>query len=148
MKTPYILLLITTLFVAGLLFLLVFILKAQKTPTPPTQEQKKETPAAITSFSPKNDPTIQFLPIQQISVSFNRPVDPSSVKITTSPMTEIRTRQGSNAATLIISARPAWKEGVTTITISSIGELPLAPPFIYQLKTGFPPAAPPDAKGI
>lgn len=143
MKASFIILLLT-LIITGILFLLVLFLKEQKSTVPPTK--KTQQPLSVVSYSPK-DSAVEYLPVQQVAISFNQPVNPDSVKITTTPLTETAVRQGSDASTIIVSAKPAWKNGTTTIEVLS-EDKPIIPPFVYQLKTGFPPAAPPDAKGI
>lgn len=144
MKISRIILLLTTLIITGFLFLLVLFLKQQKTTQPPLSE-KTQQKLSVISYSPKNI-NIEYLPIQQVSITFNQSISINSVKVSTFPQTETLIRQGSDAATIIISAKPAWKNGTTKIEVSYENGL-LQPVFVYPLKTGFPPVPPPDGKG-
>lgn len=151
-------LLLISLFVAMVIFLVFFLFFSkkggeQKQPeqiTPPITITGSPTPAKtqalnVTKIMPEQDLTKEYLPITQLSIIFNMPVNPEGVFYTVDPLVKTNTRIGQNPNTIIISVDHWWNEGndgITTITILqntiSTSGIYLEKPVVYKMKTAFP----------
>lgn len=133
----------TILLILGITYLFFYLLPSTRVdknvsgPTTPTMMPSvSPTEIDIVKAVPPNNKTIQYNPVQQLSITFNKPVKPAGILINTFPATKTLVRQGENLSTIIISADPAWTEGVTKILIYVSGN---TNPFTYELKSGYPP---------
>lgn len=106
----------------------------------------------VTNITPPENPKEPYLPIQQVTFTFNEEVDPQSVSYEITPPIPVVLRNGASKREIIISAKTSWTAEVATITLlqgtTSLTRKSLATPVAYVLKTGFPRTAPPDAEGI
>lgn len=138
-----------------LVFFLLFSKKGgeQKQPgqiTPPITITGSPTPAktqalSVTKIMPEQDLTKEYIPITQVSITFNMPVNPKGFIYTVDPLVETNTRSGKDLNTIIISVNHWWNEGndgITTITILqntiSTSGVYLGKPAVYKIKTAFP----------
>ena len=138
-----ILFIFTILLILGIIYLFFSLLPAARIDksgleltTPTATPSVSTAEISIVSIVPANNTTTQYNPVQQILVTFNKPVNPAAVLINTSPTTKTLIRQGENLSTIIISADPAWTEGITKILIYVSGN---TKPFTYELNSGYPP---------
>lgn len=102
----------------------------------------------ILRVSPAEGPI--FLPIQQIQFTFNYPIKPEDFHYTIEPSVETYPRQGENENTIILASKDTWKEGVTTIIVTtntiSVDGKRLLRNYLYKLNTGYPTYPNPDSK--
>ncbi len=98
----------------------------------------------LTDVSPQKNISKIFLPIQEIALTFNKPVSVESFYYLISPPTKVSPRQGESPAEIIISPNESWQEGITTIIISSKTKSTdgqsLSASYTYKLNTAFPKA--------
>jgi len=138
-----ILFIFTILLILGILYLFFSLLpsslvkKNVSEPTKPTMiPSASPTEINIIKTVPPNNKTIQYNPVQQLSITFNKTIKPTGILISAFPATKTLVRQGEDLSTIIVSADPAWTEGVTKILIYVSGN---TNPFTYELKSGYPP---------
>lgn len=98
---------------------------------------------SVSNVFPAHNTSEQFLPIQQVEIAFNLPVELAQFSYEISPNAQTKTgiKPDSNT-TIVISPDPIWHPGITTITIlpntTSINGLSLQKPFVYKINTAFP----------
>lgn len=114
---------------------------APSLPPLPTTRPNPSIPFKVMDVIPGNDPSIRHLPIKQVAFYFSQNISPADLKYTVSPQapSQVFTEEGYPNM-LIISPRPSWTRGITTITIqtstkSSSGEV-LSESYVYRLNTG------------
>lgn len=95
----------------------------------------------IINILPEEDTTTRRLPITQIEVAFNLPVETNNFFYEVKPLVEAYLNQ-VNPNTILISPEVVWENGITTITIldktfSKNGSF-LDKPFTYRIYTDFP----------
>ena len=107
----------------------------------------------VVSTKPAQDLSKIFIPIQQIEIEFNLPIDPANLSYTVNPSTKtnIRFKEGSDKI-MLLSPDLMWTKGLTTITIlkgtGSADGIKLQEDYIYKINTDFPEIAPPDSEGL
>jgi hypothetical protein len=137
-----ILLFFTILLILGLIYLFFSFLPSTQDENVLEPTKNTITPSmspaeiGIVNIAPPNNKAIQYNLVQQLTVTFDRVIKPTGVLINTFPQTKTSVRQGEDLSTIIISADPAWTEGITKILIYVSGN---TEPFIYELKSGYPP---------
>jgi|SRR3989344_60671 len=144
---------LSVLVVVFMVFLLFFSkkggeekqLKQDNTPITGLPTPTKAQILSITKIMPEQDLTKEYIPITQLSIIFNMPVDPEGFFYTTDPLVKTNTRIGQDPNTIIISVDHWWNEGndgITTITILqntvSTSGVYLEKPVVYKIKTAFP----------
>ncbi len=138
--------LIITLIAVALIFLALFSYLIFKL-FPPTQQGLTPTPLPplkITSIQPPQDPSVIYLPVQQIEIRFDQPIDTKSFIYEISPPTETQVfLKPETNNVIVIAAKPIWKPGLTTtikvspLTQSKSGSK-LEIPVSYSINTDFP----------
>lgn len=137
-----ILLIFTIILILGIIYLFFSFLPSTQDKNVLEPTKNAVTPSispakiGIVNIAPPNNKATQYNPVQQLTVTFDKPIKPAGIFINTYPTTKTSIRQGENLSTIIISADPAWTEGITKILIYVSGS---AEPFIYELKSGYPP---------
>lgn len=158
MKNPKILL---TILAAIIIVLIIFLISSyfKKPSSPeggnnisPSESNNGLQNAQTTSISsvfPIQNTEISYLPIQQIRISSGKALDPDTVSIKSSPFVPVKVSVSNiDSRILIISPEPAWKPGITTITVNSeskFGLKILSSNFVYRIKTAYPENPPADS---
>jgi hypothetical protein len=101
----------------------------------------------IISIFPEENQNTEFLPIQQIEITFSNFIDASNLDIEVIPQASIKVGNSqSKQNTIIISPDPVWETGTTTIRVARTtlsGKQILNTDLVYTIKTNYP-KNPPD----
>jgi hypothetical protein len=115
-----------------------------------TSDTSQAPIASVASVFPKQNINVEYLPIQQLEVTFTTIISPSDITVSSSPKAKIKiTTTIIDAKTLVFSPEPSWSPGITTINISSVskgGKRILPEDFTYRLNTEYPKSPPADSE--
>jgi hypothetical protein len=119
-------------------------------PTSNQQQNFSSKDLVMTSIEPPEDSTGEryYGRIQQITLTFNKPVSPQSFKASVTPIVPLLIVEGSTAYQIRLYPQPleSWiPETVHTITIEegkAVDGSTLQSPIIYRIKTTIDPGVP------
>lgn len=154
-KLLYGLLVIITLIGTPLLFMWLGTLLAPRptsninltlSPTPvfTNTTVRKDAQIQLVEILPKEDTSVIYLPIQQLGLVFNTPVDAQDLRYNVSPAVEMRVKNEPRKDNIILlTPEIIWQKGITTVTvfpetIAKNGTV-LGKKIEYRLNTDFPP---------
>lgn len=118
-------------------------------PTPFEANPSGKTELNVVGVVPPEDTSVTYLPVKQISITFDQKVRAEDILVSSSPKVERITKFVTDADpnTVIITAQPSWNPGITTITLipgsKSLTNGVLRDTFKYRLNTAFPENPPP-----
>ncbi len=150
MKKRILMIFIICFFLVAVILLLILLLNrsqgvpSQGTPTTVSPTFSPIANLSIVQIVPKDGLLEEYFPSQPIELTFNHPVTTNSLSYIVEPFVKTTIRPKKNDInTFILSPDLVWKSGVTTITITAASSVSngktLEKPFIYKLKTAFPP---------